>query len=273
MDIQKYLSEDVRIFMRQTIDDAGGNEVFFIGRTDQNKRVDKIDVMARGTQVEVPAIIANCRPGEVVIHNHPSGHLDPSAADMNIAGIVGNEGVGFFITDNLVEELYVVVEPQVPEKPVSIDFENLKRFLDEDGPLSRKLSNFEKREPQLEMLQQVVEAFNHNRIAVIEAGTGTGKTMAYLLPAIAWSLANGKRVAISTNTINLQQQLTEKDIPLLQSIFPKKFRAELVKGRNNYVCLRKLHEVARQPSLLDLEGAEKEIEQLWQWAQKTRDGS
>ena len=134
----------------------------------------------------------------------------------------------------------------------------MRHFLQDDGALASILPGVELREPQLQMLQEVTTAFNDKKVALIEAGTGTGKTLAYLLPAIQWSIANGKRVVVSTNTINLQQQLVKKDIPLIQKAFPKAFEAALVKGRSNYVCLRKLHEAASQPSLLDIDDAQQE---------------
>lgn len=273
MEIDRYITEDARIFMRQSIAEAHGNEVFFVGRIDERKIVDRAAVMARGNKVQVPAIVKNCRPGEVLIHNHPSGALTPSDADLHIAGMMGNEGVGFYIIDNDVTDIYVAVEATVFEEPQPVEIDYLADFLAEHGRLAKRLKNFEFRDPQLRMLQVVAEAFNQERVAIIEAGTGTGKTLAYLLPAFEWSAKNGKRVLISTNTINLQQQLTEKDIPLLRSIYPKPVRAELIKGRTNYVCLRKLRDVTRQPDLLDIDGAESELEKLWQWAQKTRDGS
>jgi len=273
MDISRYISEEARNYIRQAIEEAGGNEVFFIGKAGDERIVDEIAVLARGNETEVPAIIANCRPGDVLIHNHPSGELKPSTADNRIASLVGNDGVGFFIVNNAVNAIYVGVEPTAFEEPVEVDASTLKHFLDADGPLAAKLPQFERREPQLEMLEVVAQAFNAGKVATIEAGTGTGKTLAYLLPAIQWSLGNGKRVVISTNTINLQQQLIDKDIPLLQSIYPKPFQAVLVKGRTNYVCLRKLDEAMKQPWLLDVDGAEKELEQIYQWARKTRDGS
>ena len=75
---------------------------------------------------------------------------------------------------------------------------------------------------------------------MVEAGTGVGKSFAYLLPVIDWAVKNKKRVVISTHTISLQEQLIDKDIPLLQSVYPDEFVAVLVKGRNNYLCLLRL---------------------------------
>ncbi|KAA3657655.1 MAG: helicase, partial [Calditrichaeota bacterium] len=249
--IDKYLSAEACEQIRQEITVAEKNEVFFIGKSNDENMIDEVTVMARGNSNSVPAIIANCKKGDILIHNHPSGNLTPSAPDMTIASQVGNNGIGFYIVNNEATQIYVVVEPACFEKMAEVDVGLLQNYLDDEGPLARTLDNFERRQPQLEMLSIVAEAFNKEKIALIEAGTGTGKTLAYLLPAIAWALANGKRVVVSTNTINLQQQLIDKDIPLLQSIFPEKFRAELVKGRTNYLCLRKLHDLVQKPASFD----------------------
>ncbi len=271
--IEKYLSEDVRIFMRQAIEEAHGNEVFFVGRIDDNKCVDRIEVRARGNQVEVPAIIAHLEKGEVVIHNHPSGHLNPSSADVHIASIVGNDGIGFFIVDNPVENINVVVEPYLPPQISQIELEPLRQILRPGGKLAGVLPVYEYREAQIDMLESVVKAFNEEKIALIEAGTGTGKTMAYLLPAVRWALANKKRVVISTNTINLQEQLIKKDIPLIRQLLEEHFSVELVKGRSNYVCLRKLYEAETQPGLFELDEAKQELKRIAEWARRTEDGS
>jgi Rad3-related DNA helicase/REP element-mobilizing transposase RayT len=109
---------------------------------------------------------------------------------------------------------------------------------------------------------------------MVEAGTGVGKSFAYLLPAIDWAVKNKKRVVISTHTISLQEQLMEKDIPLLQSVYPDEFVAVLVKGRNNYLCQRRLEQTRRrQDSLFE---SDRQRESLWmieEWAAETTDGS
>lgn len=273
MKISTYISEEVQLFLREAIKEANGNEVFFLGRTAGTLVVESADVLARGNKTEVPAIIANCRPGDVVIHNHPSGLLEPSPADNKIASHVGNEGVGFYIINNDASAIYVGVEPVLPEEPVDVSANELESYLGDGSPLTSLLEGFEIREPQRHMLADVADAFNNKKIALIEAGTGTGKTLAYLLPAIKWAAENKKRVVISTNTINLQQQITEKDIPVLQKVFPQKFQAVLVKGRTNYLCLRKMHEAVAQPSLLDIDDAQEELDKIAAWAEKTSDGS
>lgn len=138
------------------------------------------------------------------------------------------------------------------------------------GAVARRLGDkFEPRPQQLEMAAAVEEAFANGHHLLVEAGTGVGKSFAYLLPAIDFAVKHKKRVIISTHTISLQEQLIDKDIPLLQSVYPDEFTAVLVKGRGNYLCQRRL-ELARmrQSHLFD---TERELESLWmieEWAQQ-----
>ena len=123
------------------------------------------------------------------------------------------------------------------------------------------------------MIRAVSEAINSDKISLIEAGTGTGKTLAYLLPAISYAIANEQKVVVSTNTINLQEQLINKDLPFLKSVLKTKFKAVLVKGRGNYVCKRKVAEALSDVDLFSDEGEKDELNELLQWAKTTKDGS
>lgn len=271
--IKKYFSTTAAEVMKKAIAEAGGNEVFFVGYTEEDLIVHKVDAVARGNESAVPAVLKKAREADVVIHNHPSGLLKPSNADLAIAASLNKFSVAFYIINNKADDLYVVVEPFKKEKNIPVAADQLKQILATDGPISRVLSGFEVRPPQLEMIDSVCLAFNQKKIALIEAGTGTGKTMAYLLPAIHWAVQNKDRVVISTNTINLQEQLVKKDIPLLQKILGFEFEAILVKGRSNYVCLRKIDELqADFASLADEEEME-ELKTLIQWARQSKDGS
>ncbi len=128
----------------------------------------------------------------------------------------------------------------------------LTGLLEQNGLLARMLPGYEHRTEQIQMLQAVAEAFNQGEHLMVEAGTGTGKSMAYLIPAIFWALQNGERVVISTNTINLQDQLMSKDIPLLRDTLNLDFKAAVMKGRSNYLCPRRLATMhRRQPTTLD----------------------
>ncbi len=133
--------------------------------------------------------------------------------------------------------------------PLPVDLHDLKALLEPAGPVAAALPGYEKREEQIRMMVAIAEALNDGEHLLVEAGTGTGKSMAYLLPAIYYAAKNGRRVAISTNTLNLQDQLYHKDIPALQACLPLEFRAALLKGRANYLCLRRWLVLSRSPSL------------------------
>jgi len=271
--IKKYFSQTAAATMKNAIQEAGGNEVFFVGYTEEDLIVHKVDVVARGNKSAVPAVLQKAREADVVIHNHPSGFLKPSDADLAIAASLDAFSVAFYIINNQADDVYVVVEPFKKKKHIPVAADKLKQLLAPGGPISGVLSGFEVRPPQLEMIDTVSRAFNESKIALIEAGTGTGKTMAYLLPAIHWAVQNKDRVVISTNTINLQEQLVKKDIPLLKKILGFEFEAILVKGRSNYVCLRKVDELeADFASLADEEETE-ELKTLIRWARQSKDGS
>ena len=151
----------------------------------------------------------------------------------------------------------------------------LTDILGPDGAIARRLAEkYEHRPQQLEMAAAVGSALAEGHHLLVEAGTGVGKSFAYLLPAIEYAVKQKKRVVISTHTIALQEQLIEKDIPLLRSVYPDEFTAVLVKGRNNYLCQRRLEQTRqRQNHLFD---QDRELESLWmieEWAQHTTDGS
>lgn len=257
--------------IRDSIADAKGREVLFVGRFGESGLVEEITEAARGGNDAAPAVYPLMERGEVVIHNHPSGNLSPSAADMRVASKVGNEGVGFYLIDNEVSRIYCVSEPVRRKSEQALAAEDLADLLLPGGKLSKIFSDYEARNVQVEMLETIVQAFNERMHAVIEAGTGVGKSLAYLLPSALWALKNEERVIVSTATINLQQQLTEKDIPLVERLIGKKIEAALVKGRGNYLCLRRLADTVEEQSLFQKEN--REIEAIKRWADTTGDGS
>jgi DNA polymerase-3 subunit epsilon/ATP-dependent DNA helicase DinG len=153
-------------------------------------------------------------------------------------------------------ELELLLAPQRNEEPVRpaktlkpIDVPSLVGLLEPGGRFAQELPGFEHRAPQTRMLRAVAEALNDGEQLVVEAGTGTGKSVAYLVPSIAFAVANGERVVVSTNTINLQDQLILKDLPDLERVLPERFRASVVKGRSNYLCLQRLGTLRRRSDL------------------------
>lgn len=272
--IERLIHEKVRAAMRRTIEEYDGAEVFFVGKLDEHRMVETVEPHAYGNQDAVPVIEPVVHPGDVVIHNHPSGNLEPSQADIEVASRLGNSGVGAYIVDNACECLRIVVPPREPRRRQRLRASRLEEFLAPMGPVARAMGEgWEERPQQREMLTTVAEAFNNDGICVVEAGTGVGKSMAYLIPAIFWATLNGEKVVVSTNTINLQEQLIQKDLPFLKKHLGVSFQAELMKGRGNYLCRRKASFLQRQPDFFADEATVSEIQALLGWADKTQDGS
>ncbi len=142
-----------------------------------------------------------------------------------------------------------------------LDIDQITAFFAPAGPLGQHFPGYEPRSSQVEMARAVARAFNQGNALLVEAGTGTGKSLAYLAPAAFFAATRGERVVISTNTINLQDQLFFKDIPALQRIMAASangragarhdppFTAALLKGRGNYLCLKRYHELRRHENL------------------------
>ncbi len=265
------LSQEVIERIREAIADAGGNEVFLVGRAGEDGTIIDVTVGARGTDEMVPVLSPHLAEGDAVLHNHPSGGVGPSNADLAVAARLGNQGIGFYIVDNDVEEIYVVAEPVLARETAPLDEEELAAGLSPGGALSRVYPLYEERESQTRMLRQVSRAFNDEEICAAEAGTGVGKSLAYLVPAMAWAVKNAERVVISTATINLQQQLVEKDIPLAKKVLGEDPKVVLVKGRGNYLCVHRLNEALEEMGLFDEQ--DHELLSIREWARTTETGS
>ncbi|MGJ5814739.1 ATP-dependent DNA helicase [Paludibaculum fermentans] len=144
---------------------------------------------------------------------------------------------------------------------------SIRQFFSRTGPLAQAHPNYEFRKGQLDMALAVESALEDKRHQIVEAGTGTGKTLAYLVPAIL----SGKRVVISTGTKNLQEQLFFKDIPFLNQFFPNGIKACYMKGRNNYACRQKIYDAEREPILNGLEEVS-DFAIIREWEKTTESG-
>jgi len=140
------------------------------------------------------------------------------------------------------------------------------------GVLSRS-KNFEFRPQQQQMAVAVAQALEKHEHLAVEAGTGVGKSLAYLVPAILYAAANKKKAVISTHTINLQEQLTQKDLPMLEKILPVKFSFMMLKGRANYLCTRRLQRAMQQSGNLFTSSEAEELQRIYEWSKTTQDGS
>jgi ATP-dependent DNA helicase DinG len=267
---------DVRALLAREIAAAGGREVCFVASLNDAGELCDARVVARGTGDMVLALPGVARAGQMVLHNHPSGELEPSAPDLFVAARLHDGGIGFGIISNTADELYVVVEVAREAPPARIDPFDVVDLLGEHGPIAPILGQFEDRPSQRDMAAHISDAYNDGGVVLLEAGTGVGKSFAYLVPALWWARANKERTIVSTNTINLQEQLVGKDLPVLERALGNdeyRPRWALLKGWRNYLCLSRLDQaMGHQHSLLEPERIQ-ELIGLSEWASRTGDGT
>jgi ATP-dependent DNA helicase DinG len=163
-------------------------------------------------------------------------------------------------------------------QPTGVDLvAQVEEIFSPSGILS-KASNFEFRPQQQEMAVAVARALQNREHLAVEAGTGVGKSLAYLIPAILFAVAQKKKAIVSTHTINLQEQLTEKDLPMLAAVLgslpePVKFSYAMLKGRANYLCTRRLQKAMQQSGNLFTSSEAEELQRIYEWSKTTKDGS
>ncbi|MBU1913435.1 MAG: helicase [Candidatus Omnitrophica bacterium] len=150
----------------------------------------------------------------------------------------------------------------------------IHEIFDKNGPVANAMPGYEVRHEQIEMAEAIESAISHSEQLIVEAGTGIGKSFAYLVPLAEFALGNESLGIISTNTISLQEQIINKDIPFLEKALDKDFKAVLVKGRNNYLCLRRLHRSEfQQKDLFSDQYELTEFTKIFAWSYKTQDGT
>ena len=267
---------------RYFISQNDGNEIVMVGKVDADGKICDLRRAAMGDAGSVPAVIATAAPGEILIHNHPSGNINPSGADIEVAARAAEKSVGSYIVDNDVINVFPVVERIEPENTETepVDLEEVAEVFSRNGRLAQSDSAFEFRQPQTEMALSVAEAINSSSVLVSEAGTGTGKSFAYLVPALQYVSKNkGKRVVVSTSTIALQEQLFNKDIPaLLKKLDIDDVGTVVLKGRGNYLCKRRYADFRMGSIQTKIDDAASQksaetVEEIDRWLNYTDDGS
>lgn len=257
---------DAAAALRQAISLAGGVEVFGICDVEDGQVV-AVEVHARGTADAVPALLTRPRAGQAVVHNHPSGDLRPSEADLSLAHRYGEDGVGVVIVDSKVTRDNWIVEPHAqvgaPVDPAEI--EHLFRVA-----LPQQYPGWEARDAQVELALRVAHGLSEGVPIACEAGTGTGKSLAYLVPSAVWARDNQQKVVVSTYTRALQIQLVRSDLPVLRKL-GLDVKTSVLQGRNNYVCKRRLASALEETGLAD---EEKDLlRALAEWEQHSIDGA
>jgi len=270
------LTPSITAFLAREIHGAGGREVNFAAEVDGDGMITAVRVLARGTADRVLALPGAFDAGQMMLHNHPNGILEPSSADLHVAASLADMGVGFGIIDNAGAQLLVVVEVPKARKQEPIDALAVVDLLGESGPVHRILGSYEDRPSQRDMAAYIADGYNDGGTLLLEAGTGVGKSFAYLVPAIAWAMKNGERTVVSTATITLQEQLVAKDLPMLADALQVGDRVPtfaLLKGWRNYLCLNRLKSAGEaQGSLLEPDKHD-ELIRITGWAARTADGS
>ena len=274
------LSKPAAAALRTAIRLAGGNEVCFVAAVDDEGLITTARVVSRGDVRSVLAMPGVADRGEMLLHNHPSGRLEPSDADLEVAARVHGNGVGFGIIDNEATRVYVVTEVPRAAALVPVSADDVDVVLGPYGAVAQAMQRihgsraYEDRPAQRAMAAAVNEAFNGGGVALLEAGTGVGKSLGYLVPALRWAAANGERTIVSTNTITLQEQLFTKDLPFLQrALGDQPVRFALLKGWRNYICLHRLDQARGAGAALFEDSLAGEVETIAHWAERTRDGS
>ncbi len=261
------LKEHVAAHLREEIERAGGTEVFAIGKVEGGAVV-SATVVCRGQTDRVTALLGRPEPGQVVIHNHPSGDLRPSDADMRIAGLYAEDGIGFVIIDSAATRSNWVVEP-FRKTAKHIDPARVDHIFDQK--LGRSIPGWETRDAQRHMAHRVGAALSTGTHLVCEAGTGTGKSLAYLVPALLWAERNEATVVVATHTRALQGQLFRSDLKLLEQAGVK-VEAAVLEGRGNYLCKRRLQIATAEQKLIPDEDDD-HLEHLRAWSKTTEVGS
>lgn len=268
------LSSTAALAIRAAIRLAGGREVCFVCTLDSSGVVQTARVVARGDVRSVLALPGFASKGEMLVHNHPSGLLEPSNQDLEVAARIHDDGIGFAIVDNAATELYVVVEVPAHEEFTPLEFAQIDHDLGPEGGVAREHARYEDRRSQRRMAVEIARLYNEGGVGLLEAGTGVGKSLGYLIPALRWAAANGERTVVSTNTINLQEQLVRKDLPFLaRALDDQPVRFALLKGWRNYLCLVRLEQARSSGNALFEDGLQQELETIQSWSERTRDGS
>lgn len=271
MNIRDRFSEESLETIKQYLEENENKSIMIKATFDENEIIQKPFFLCQYKKRTFEETLSKINKNEVVIRTTKPNQLYPSDQELEVSEEIYNRrNIAYCLLSSDLDDFYFVQDiDRIYLKSVAVNEDFSK-----EGTLV-KTAGFEYRKEQEDMALAVEQAINEDKKLIVEAGTGTGKTLAYLIPAIKWAVANKKKVIIATNTINLQEQLLQKDIPLAQSIIKDEFSYALVKGRNNYVCKRLFNELALGKNI-DIESyspdAMEQIEYILKWGNKTKSG-
>ncbi|MFN3411037.1 MAG: helicase C-terminal domain-containing protein [Exilispira sp.] len=261
--------------LKESLIKSGGNELFWGCNLDKKGNlIDKVEPIFYGSEESVLFDINISTKYDLVLHNHPSGILEPSENDQKIAYQCMRLAIGFAIIDNFLLQCYFIIPPRSIKKREKINEENIGKLLgNPDETLYKVLPDYKIRSSQIDLSRLVLKIINEDKIGFIEAPTGIGKSLAYLIPSLLYSNKNNVRIIISTYTKNLQNQLIKKDIPISLKIAKKELKYEVAYGRQNYLCYLAYFNFKNNINNILFEVIDGEIlNQLDIWVEKTSTG-
>ena len=272
MDIKDRFSKESLQTIKKYLEEQNNKSMIFKATFDEDELIQEPFFLSLYKKKSFEETLTKVARNEVVIRTTKPNQLYPSDMELELSEeLYTRRNIAYCLLSSDLDDFYFVQDID----RIFLEDIDIKNYFSKDGILAKEIKGFEYRQEQKEMAQYIQEAINEDRKIIVEAGTGTGKTLAYLIPAIKWAVVNKKKVIIATNTINLQEQLLLKDIPLAKSIIKDEFSYVLVKGRNNYVCKRLFNELALGKNI-DIETfsieAREQIEYILKWGNKTKTG-
>ena len=272
MEIKDRFSEESLQIIKKYLQENNNKSMIFKATFDEDELIQEPFFLSLYKKKNFEETLTKVSKNEVVIRTTKPKQLYPSDMELELSEELYNRrNIAYCLLSSDLDDFYFVQDID----RIFLEDIDIENYFAKDGILAKEIKGFEYRQEQEEMTQYIQEAINEDRKIIVEAGTGTGKTLAYLIPAIKWAVTNKKKVIIATNTINLQEQLLLKDIPLAKSIIKEEFSYVLVKGRNNYLCKRLFNELALGKSI-DIETfsleAREQIEYILKWGNKTKTG-
>jgi len=272
MDIKDRFSEESLQTIKEYLQENNNKSMIFKATFDDNELIQEPFFLSLYKKKNFEETLTKVGKNEVVIRTTKPNQLYPSDMELELSEELYNRrNIAYCLLSSDLDDFYFVQDID----RIFLEKINIENYFSKDGILAKEIKGFEYRQEQEEMAHYIQDAINEDRKIIIEAGTGTGKTLAYLIPAIKWAVVNKKKVIIATNTINLQEQLLLKDIPLAKSIIKEDFSYVLVKGRSNYLCKRLFNELSIGRSI-DIEifsmEAREQIECILKWGNKTKTG-
>ena len=272
MDIKDRFSEESLQTIKEYLQENNNKSMIFKATFDDNELIQEPFFLSLYKKKNFEETLTKVGKNEVVIRTTKPNQLYPSDMELELSEELYNRrNIAYSLLSSDLDDFYFVQDID----RIFLEKINIENYFSKDGILAKEIKGFEYRQEQEEMAHYIQDAINEDRKIIIEAGTGTGKTLAYLIPAIKWAVVNKKKVIIATNTINLQEQLLLKDIPLAKSIIKEDFSYVLVKGRSNYLCKRLFNELSIGRSI-DIEifsmEAREQIECILKWGNKTKTG-